>query len=97
METKNGFFIKDLRILKNRELKDIVIVDNLVHSFGFQIGKRCFQSWNLPMIPATWSWDISQTTFLKGHYYPDLRDYNRENLRLAEMAQKKFEEIEERV
>lgn len=35
METKNGFFIKDLRIIKNRELKDIVIVDNLAHSFGF--------------------------------------------------------------
>ena len=37
METQNGFFIKDLRIIQNRELKDIVIVDNLVHSFGLQI------------------------------------------------------------
>ena len=35
METKNGIFIKDLRIIKNRNIKDIVIVDNLVHSFGF--------------------------------------------------------------
>ena len=35
METKNGFFIKDLRILNNKELKDIIIVDNLAHSFGF--------------------------------------------------------------
>ena len=34
MQTKNGFFIKDLRIIKNRELKDMVIVDNLLHSFG---------------------------------------------------------------
>lgn len=29
--------IKDLRIIKNRQLSDIVIVDNLVHSFGLQI------------------------------------------------------------
>ena len=37
METHNGFYIKDLRIIKNRELKDIVIIDNLVHSFGLQL------------------------------------------------------------
>lgn len=37
METHNGFFIKDLRIIKNRGLKDLIIVDNLVHSFGLQI------------------------------------------------------------
>lgn len=35
METKNGFFIKDLRLIGNKELKDILIVDNLAHSFGF--------------------------------------------------------------
>ena len=32
-----GYFIKDLRIVANRQLKDIVLVDNLVHSFGLQI------------------------------------------------------------
>lgn len=37
METQNGFFIKDLRIIQNRDLKDIIMVDNLVHSFGLQI------------------------------------------------------------
>ena len=35
MATKNGFYIKDLRVIKNRSLKEMVIVDNLVHSFGF--------------------------------------------------------------
>ena len=35
LETKNGFFIKDLRIISNRKLKDVIIVDNLTHSFGF--------------------------------------------------------------
>ncbi len=37
MQTHNGFYIKDLRIIKNRTLKDIILVDNLVHSFGLQI------------------------------------------------------------
>lgn len=37
METQNGFFIKDLRIIQNKELKDIIMVDNLVHSFGLQV------------------------------------------------------------
>ena len=37
MQTQNGFFIKDLRIIQNRGLKDIIMVDNLVHSFGLQI------------------------------------------------------------
>ncbi len=37
METQNGFFIKDLRIIENRDLKDIIMVDNLAHSFGLQV------------------------------------------------------------
>ena len=34
-QTADGVYIKDLRILKNRNLKDVVIVDNAVYSFGF--------------------------------------------------------------
>jgi len=37
METNSGFLIKDLRILKDIDLAHTIIVDNLVHSFGFQI------------------------------------------------------------
>lgn len=35
METEEGVYIKDLRIIKNRNLKDVVIIDNAVYSFGF--------------------------------------------------------------
>ncbi len=35
METRNGFFIKDLRIVKDADLKTTILVDNLSHSFGF--------------------------------------------------------------
>lgn len=38
-------YIKDLRIIKNRDLKDIVIVDNAVYSFGFQLNN------GIPIIP----------------------------------------------
>ena len=35
--TKDNVYIKDLRILRNRELKDMIIVDNAVYSFGAQL------------------------------------------------------------
>jgi CTD small phosphatase-like protein 2 len=35
MQTEEGVYIKDLSIIKNRNLKDIVIIDNAVYSFGF--------------------------------------------------------------
>ncbi len=34
MVTTSGYLIKDLRLLQKRDLKDIVFIDNLVHSFG---------------------------------------------------------------
>lgn len=33
----NGLFIKDLRVIGNRKMKDMAIVDNSVYSFGYQI------------------------------------------------------------
>jgi CTD small phosphatase-like protein 2 len=35
--TTDGVYIKDLRILGNRRLQDIVIVDNAAYSFGYQL------------------------------------------------------------
>jgi len=35
--TKNGFFIKDLRMIENRKLKDVLLLDNYVHSFAFNV------------------------------------------------------------
>jgi CTD small phosphatase-like protein 2 len=36
-ETRKGRFLKDLRIVGNRGLQDIVMIDNLVESFGLQL------------------------------------------------------------
>lgn len=45
LKTKHSFFIKDLRIIQNREMKDIIIVDNLIHSFAFQLDN------GIPIVP----------------------------------------------
>lgn len=36
-KTKEGIFVKDLRVISNRDLKDILIVDNYFYSYGFQM------------------------------------------------------------
>jgi CTD small phosphatase-like protein 2 len=35
IKTKEGIFIKDLRVISNRKLKDMVIIDNAFYSYGF--------------------------------------------------------------
>lgn len=84
LKTNSGFFIKDLRILNNRELKDIVIVDNMPHSFGFQIAN------GIPILEWVNEKDDSELKYLtkyllEGLGYDDLRVYNREKLKLEEL------------
>lgn len=43
--TKDGYFVKDLRIFEDRSLSDILIVDDIVFSYAFQIGN------GIPVIP----------------------------------------------
>ena len=38
-------YLKDLRILKDRDLKDLILVDNAAYSFGLQIDN------GIPIIP----------------------------------------------
>ena len=44
-KTKEGIFVKDLRVIRNRLLKDLILVDNSVYSFGFQLDN------GVPIIP----------------------------------------------
>lgn len=93
METKIGFFIKDLRIVKNRNLKEMVIVDNLSHSFGFQIDN------GIPIIEFHNDKNDRElkhlcTYLIEACGYDDIRDFNKKKLRLAELAELKIEDIE---
>lgn len=81
METKNGFFIKDLRILKDKKLETMILVDNLSHSFGFQIEN------GVPILE--WQNDPNDTELkylssylLEAAKVDDVRIFNREKLKL---------------
>lgn len=45
INTPEGVFVKDLRVLDNRDLKDLVLVDNASYSFGYQIDN------GIPILP----------------------------------------------
>lgn len=96
MHTRNGFHIKDLRILKGRELSDIAIVDNLTHSFGFQIDN------GIPILEFFRDKTDKELLFLsdyliEAYHHADIRVYNRERLQLEKMAEKRFEHYEEQI
>lgn len=86
METQNGFFIKDLRIIQNRELKDIIMIDNLAHSFGLQVTNG---------IPILEFLDNAQDKELQGlekmliemSTVPDVRDYLEEKVGLKKILE----------
>ena len=37
VQTPEGYYVKDLRVIRNRSLEDMVLVDNSVYSFAYQI------------------------------------------------------------
>ena len=74
MQTKSGFFIKDLRILNNRP-----------HSFGFQIEN------GIPILEWFNDQNDTELKFLTKYLLEalncdDFRSYNREKLKLDELA-----------
>lgn len=86
-------YIKDLRIIQNREMCDVVIVDNAVYSFGFQLDN------GIPIIPY---YDDPEDEELY-HLIPyleilaegdDVRIKNKEAFQLREMAKENTDEIE---
>jgi len=92
METKNGFFIKDLRVIKNRDLKNIFICDNLSHSFGFQVDN------GIPILEFHNDKKDRELKYLIDYllealYVDDVRDFNRKKLKLGELSAMTLEEL----
>ena len=87
-----GIFIKDLRILGNRNLKDIVIVDNAAYSFGYQVDN------GVPII--SWHDDpydrelFNLIDYLKAlSKAEDIREVNRVTFHLASFYEDYIEEF----
>lgn len=59
--TEEGVYIKDLRVFQNWDLKDIILVDNAVYSFGFQLDN------GIPIFPYIQGKDDEQLLFLKDY------------------------------
>lgn len=60
-----GVYIKDLRVFANRDLKDLVLVDNAAYSYGYQVEN------GVPCIPF---YDNKDDQELK-HLIPYLKSY----------------------
>lgn len=80
--TKNGFFIKDLRMIENRDIKDVVLLDNYVHSFAFNLDN------GIPILE--WRGESNDDELLHMMDYlrevakeSDVREINRRRLGLA--------------
>lgn len=84
-ETEEGVYIKDLRIFANRKLEDIIIVDNAVYSFGFQLNN------GIPIIPFYEDPNDEELFHLVPFLeiladWPDIREKNKEAFQLEQMA-----------
>ncbi len=92
LETKNGFFIKDLRIIANRNLKNLILVDNLVHSFGFQLDN------GVPILEWRGNPEDCELKYLTDYLVgaskaETLQQYNKEKLKLSEMSDLQIESL----
>lgn len=77
VQRANNVFIKDLRVFKNRDLKDMVIVDNAVFSFGAQLSN------GIPICPFKEDKNDREFIYLMNYLtalkdYDDMRVLNRE-------------------
>jgi len=88
-----GLYVKDLRILRNRDLERVVIVDNAVYSFGYQLDN------GIPII--SWVEDRQDRELLNLVDYmkllaaaEDIRVLNRETFKLYSFYEDYLREIQ---
>ncbi|CAK93523.1 unnamed protein product (macronuclear) [Paramecium tetraurelia] len=86
MQTEEGAYIKDLRVIGNRSLNDMVLVDNAAYSF-------CLQPLNgIPIINYYDNKMDQELLYLQNYLMSmrtvrDVRQYNSQNLKLDKFAQ----------
>ena len=87
MLTKNGFFIKDLRLIENRQIKNVVLLDNYVHSFAFNIEN------GIPILEWKNEQDDDELLHMLGYLKEvsacdDTRVFNRDHQKLIDVTKK---------
>jgi len=90
--TNNGLWIKDLRVIQNREINNMVIVDNYVHSFAFQLEN------GIPILEWRDDKNDQELKYLQNYLEKlakcdDIVEFNRKNLRLVDFSQVCFDDI----
>lgn len=90
VKTEGGEYIKDLRVFRNIDLKNILLVDNAVYSFGLQLSN------GIPI--ASFKEDPGDLEFeyLIPHLeacaqYDDVREYNKHKFQLQELFDTPFD------
>lgn len=84
LQTHQGNFIKDLRIISNAPLSNMLIIDNMPHSFAFQPDN------GIPILgwhndPKDMELKYLARYLLAATKHEDLRVYNKSRLRLVEL------------
>lgn len=92
MVTEQGIFIKDLRIFGDRKLENIILVDNALYSFAYQIEN------GVPIIPFYDNKQdkelLSLKIYLQGlSFARDFREINKKTFKFRQYD--KFDNIED--
>ena len=85
LETKKGIIIKDLGVIKNREMKNMVIIDNNAHAFALQLDN------GIPILEWKGDKNDKELKYIV-HYLlelagsEDVRHFNKKFLKLEEFS-----------
>ena len=83
----DGLYVKDLRVFKDRDLKDIVLVDNSIVSFAFNFDN------GVPISPFLWQKNDEELLYMVSYLeevysYHDIREHIRKTFKLKEQFDK---------
>ena len=87
MNTAEGIYVKDLRIIGDRNLKDIILVDNSIVSFAFNLDN------GVPISAFMRQQNDEELLFLVSYLeeiysFPDVRDQIGKTFKLREQMEK---------
>jgi len=88
---EDKYFVKDLRIVADREMKDMVLVDNSIISMAFNIDN------GIPVAPFfRWTKNDEELLFLHSYldelyHVDDIREHNKEKFKLQDLQDGKIQ------